>query len=683
MHNADLITPQHLARKAVIYIRQSTPHQVVSPQESLRLQYALGARAHQLGWPDEAIDIIDDDLGLTAATAHHRPGFNTLVAQVTLEQVGLILSYDVTRLSRNCSDWYPLLDLCGYKGCLIADGDGIYDPATVNGRLLLGLKGTLSEWERHTMKARLTAGLIQKATRGELALTLPTGLVRNGQGTVHKIPNQEAQARLSLVFETFLQYRSASKVVEVFNTHDLLLPRRNRFGDLVWKAPRVAAVLSILKHPAYAGAFTYGRSRTLRREATQARPSITRLPQEQWRICIPDVYPPYISWETYLQIQTMLKDNHAEYDRNKTRGIPRPGKALLHGLVYCGECGHKMVVQYKGGTRYICNYLRQQYRTPVCQYIAADPVDTRVVDAFFQALSPVELDVYAQALAKRQQQAERIATAHAQHLERLRYEAAYCERQFHHVDPAHRHVAAELEHAWELALQALKQAEAAETHRTQASTPPAHALPPALQAAFRAIGQHLPELWPTDVLSQAQRKALLRCLIDKVVIQRARRDQIHTRIVWRGGETTTFEVPVAVGALTALPGAHEMAQQIRVLFAAGTSDDEMARQLTQHGYRSPSRPAVLPSTVKGIRLKLGLMQNRSQSHPRRIAGYLTVPQLAKALDITPHWVYHQIKRGTVVIQRDAQTRLYLFPDCPETLEAFGQLWAGHLSELRY
>jgi DNA invertase Pin-like site-specific DNA recombinase len=345
MHNADLITPQHLARKAVISIRQSTPHQVVSHQESLRLQYALGARAHQLGWPDAAIDIIDDDLGLTAATAHHRPGFNTLVAQVTLEQVGLILSYDVTRLSRHCSDWYPLLDLCGYKGCLIADGDGMYDPATVNGRLLLGLKGTLSAWERHTMKARLTAGLIQKATRGELALTLPTGLVRNGQGTVHKIPTQEAQARLSLVFETFLQYRSASKVVEVCNTHDLLLPRRNRFGDLVWKAPRVAAVLSILKHPASAGAFTYGRSRTLRREATQARPSITRLPQEQWRICIPDVYPPYISWETYLQIQTMLKDNHAEYDRNKTRGIPRPGKALLHGLVSCGDCGHTMVVQ--------------------------------------------------------------------------------------------------------------------------------------------------------------------------------------------------------------------------------------------------------------------------------------------------------------------------------------------------
>jgi DNA invertase Pin-like site-specific DNA recombinase len=508
MYSSDLITPQHLARKAIIYIRQSTPHQVLSHQESLRLQYALHERAGQLGWPDEAIDIIDDDLGLTAASAAHREGFNTLIAQVTLEQVGLILSYDVTRLSRNCSDWYPLLDLCGYKGCLIADGDGIYDPATVNGRLLLGLKGTLSEWERHTMTARLTAGLIHKAQRGELALTLPTGLVRNGQGKVLKIPNQEAQARLALVFETFLQCRSASRVVDEFKRHGRRLPRRDRFGDLVWKAPRVAAVLAILKHPAYAGAFTYGRTRTVRREATQRRPSLTRLPQAEWRICIPDIYPAYISWEPYLQIQAMLKDNHTEYDRNKTRGIPRPGKALLHGLVYCGECGHKMVVQYKGGTRYICNYLRQQYRTPVCQYMAADPVDTRGVDAFFQALSPVELDVYAQALAKRQQQADRVAKAQAQHLERLRYEAAYCERQFRHVDPAHRHVAAELEHAWEGALQALKQAEAAEQQRAQSGTPPEKALSPTLQAAFRAIGHKLPELWSTDVLSQAQRKAL-------------------------------------------------------------------------------------------------------------------------------------------------------------------------------
>src|SRR5712691_10467977 len=681
MYSSEVITPQHLTRKAVIYIRQSTPHQALSHQESLRLQYALTEHAQALGWSPEAIEVVDTDLGHSAASAQHREGFNTLVGQVTLGQIGLILSYDVTRLSRNCSDWYPLLDLCSYKDCLIADVDGLYDPATANGRLLLGLKGTLSEWELHTIRARMTAGLLNKAARGDLALRLPTGFERDAQGRVQKDPHLEVQSRLTFVFETFLHRRSASKVLEVLQAEGLRLPRRDRFGEVVWKRPTIAAILAILKHPAYAGVFPYGRTRTLHNGSAPGRALTTRLPMEQWRIRVNEKYPASISWTTCEQMQTMLPDNHAEYDRHKTRGIPRPGKALLHGLVYCGECGHKMVVQYKGGTRYICNYLRQQYRTPVCQYIAADPVDTRVVDAFLQALAPVELDVYEQALAKRQQQAERIAKAHAQHLERLRYEAAYCERQFRHVDPEHRHVAAELEHAWEVALQALKQAETAEKQRAQASTPPANALPPALQAAFRAIGQKLPELWSRDVLSQAQRKALLRCLIDKVVIQRARRDQIHTRIVWRGGETTTFEVPVAVGALTDLPGAPEMAQQIRVLFAEGTSDDEMARQLTQHGYRSPSRPAVLPSTVKGIRLKLGLMQHRSQSHPRRVAGYLTVPQLARVLGVTPHWVYHQIKRGTITIGRDERTGLSLFPDQPETLEALARLRQGHLTAM--
>src|SRR2546428_12292889 len=236
MHNSELITPQHLARKAVIYIRQSTPHQVVNHQESLRLQYALHERARQLGWPDEAIDIIDDDLGLTAASAAHREGFNTLVAQVTLAQVGLILSYDVARLSRNCSDWYPLLDLCGYKGCLIGDGDGIYDPATVNGRLLLGLKGTLSEWERHTMKARLTAGLIHKATRGELALTLPTGLVRTSQGTVHKIPHQEAQAPRRWCSRHFYRIVQPGKLSRGFKPPTFFCPPVN--ASAIWGGKR-------------------------------------------------------------------------------------------------------------------------------------------------------------------------------------------------------------------------------------------------------------------------------------------------------------------------------------------------------------------------------------------------------------------------------------------------------------
>jgi hypothetical protein len=294
-----------------------------------------------------------------------------------------------------------------------------------------------------------------------------------------------------------------------------------------------------------------------------------------------------------------------------------------------------------------------------------------VVDAFFQALAPVELEVYAPAWAKRQPQAERLATAQAQPLERLRSAAASGERQCRHVDPAPRHVAAELEHAWEGARQALQQAEAAHRQRAQSGTPPATALSPTLPAAFRAMGHKVPALWPAEVLSQAQRNALRRWLLDTVVIQRARREQMHPRLGWRGGETTTCAVPGAVGARTDLPGAPAMAQQIRGLCAAGTSDDALARQLPQHGSRSPRRPAVLPSTVKGIRRTRGRMQQRSPSHPRRIAGALTGPQLAKALGIPPHGVSHQLKRGTVGIQREAQTRLCLFPDCPETLEACG------------
>ena len=348
MTTSELITLEHLHKKAVIYVRQSTLTQVIFNQESLRLQYALEQRAQSLGWRSEDIEVIDADLGLTGASAQYRTGFQELVTKVTLGQAGIILSSDVTRLSRNCSDWYPLLDVCGYRGCLIADNDGIYDPSSANGRLLLGLKGQLSELELHTLRARMTAGLLNKAARGELALTLPIGLVRDALDRVHKDPNQEIQDRLDLIFTTFLRLRSASKVLGFLNTHDLMLPRRDRFGDVIWKKPTGAAILQILKNPAYAGAFVYGRTRTVRTTAASLRAKQIRLPVEEWKIRVNDVYPAYVSWETFEHIQARLLDNYAEYDRNKTRGVPRPGAALLHGLVHCGECGHKMVVKSQG-----------------------------------------------------------------------------------------------------------------------------------------------------------------------------------------------------------------------------------------------------------------------------------------------------------------------------------------------
>jgi DNA invertase Pin-like site-specific DNA recombinase len=680
MSRSELVSPQHLQRKALIYIRQSTPHQVLSNQESLRLQYALQQRAIDLGWRPEDIEIIDTDLGMTGASASHRVGFQELVTRVTLGQVGIILSVDVTRLSRNCSDWYPLLDVCGYRGCLIADRDGIYDPGSANGRLLLGLKGQLSELELHTIRARMTAGLLNKAQRGELALSLPIGLVRDAIGKVHKDPNREIHDRLDLIFTTFLRVRSASKVLQFLNTHDLCLPRRDRFGDVIWKKPTVAAILQILKNPAYAGAFVYGKTRSVRKDPTAARTQEVRLPMDQWKIRVNDVYPAYIAWETFEQIQQMLLDNYAAYDRNKSRGVPRDGAALLHGMVYCGECGHKMVVQYKHGTRYLCNYLRQQYHVPVCQYIHADPVDIQIVEAFFQALSPVELDVYAAAVATHQATAQQITQAHQQHLERLRYEAALAQRQFNRVDPDNRLVAAELEKRWEAALAELKRAE--EEQATHSVSPaPLLALSPELTTAFQAIGQHLPTLWRQGRIRQQHKKALLRALIDKVVVHRLARDQMQARIVWKGGETTTLLIPVPIGTFKDLAGAETMERMILERSAAGILDEAIAQELTDLGYRSPMGLIVLPSTVKGIRLKHGIFQKRSQSHPRRIKGALTLSQIAAALDIDPHWIYDRIHNGTIQVDKDPSTRLFLFPDEPTTLEQFRQLRSGTFQSL--
>lgn len=681
MPTSELITPQHLNRKALIYVRQSTPHQVFSHQESQRLQYALAERAVALGWQREDVHIIDTDLGVTGTSIEAREGFKEVVAQVTLGEVGIVLSYEVARLARNCSDWYPLLDLCGFRDCLIADDDGIYDPGSPNGRLLLGLKGQLSEYELHTIRARLSAGLLNKAQRGELALQLPVGLVRDALGRVTKDPNREVQDRLQFIFTTFLEVRSASKVLQHFNGHSLLLPRRDRFGDVIWKQPTISTILEILKNPAYAGAFVYGRTRTMARGPLSTSKTIRRVPMDQWKIRVNDVYPAYVPWETFEQIQAMLQDNYAEYDRNKTRGIPRPGKALLHGIVSCGECGHKMVVQYKGGTRYLCNYLRQQYRVPVCQNIPADPVDAAVVEAFFQALSPAELDAYAHAVQRQQDRAERIDHAQRQQLERLRYQAALAERQFLRADPDNRLVAGELERRWEEALRALKQAEetAAQPEQPGALLP----LPPELQARFQAVGQHLPQLWQEGIIDQTHKKALLRCLIDKVVVHRVARDAVQVRIVWKGEECTTLQVPVTVGAWTDLRDGPAMERIILEQSARGVADEEIAQELTAQGYRSPRGPNVLPSTVRGIRRKHRLFRQRSQSHPRQVDGSLTVSQVARALDLPPHWIYDRIYNGTIQITKDSDHGIFLFPNTPATLDQFQQLKDGTLQSLRF
>jgi len=408
------------------------------------------------------------------------------------------------------------------------------------------------------------------------------------------------------------------------------------------------------------------------------------LPKEQWKIIVQDKYPAYLNWDTFERIQAMLQDNYAEYDRNQSRGVPRSGAVLLHGIVYCGECGHKMVVQYKGGNQYLCNYLRQVRGVPVCQRIPADPIDERVVQAFFQALSPIELDAYEQTLQAQREATQKIEHAQEQQLKRLRYEAALAQRQYDQVDPDNRLVAAELERRWEAALAALKQAE--ETlAREQQSIPTPASLPAELKASFTAIGQKLPQIWDqAEVLSTPHKKALLRCLIDKVVLRRTAPDQVQTRIVWRGGATTTFQVPVNVGASTDLPRFSEMEQIVIQLSRQGQSDEAIADHLTTLGHRSPMNPhRVLSSTVKTIRLKHRIFLTPHQSHPRQMPGFLTIPQLARILDVTPYWLYDRIHKGCIQTTKDEPTGLYLFPDDPETLEKFQQLKSGILKNLHF
>ncbi|HEY2157095.1 MAG TPA: recombinase family protein, partial [Isosphaeraceae bacterium] len=527
MTSSETITPAHLERKAVVYIRQSSPQQVISHQESLRLQYDLRQRAAACGWPESSIDVIDCDLGLTGRTTQGRAGFAELVSRVTLGDVGIIFSYDVTRLSRNCSDWYQLLDLCGFRRCLIGDHDSIYDPSLINGRMLLGLKGQISELELHTIKVRLTAGLLNKARRGDLAQSLPVGLARDLSGRVVKHPDREVQGRIDLIFATFLRVRSIHGVVRELAASGLLVPRRERGRDdgaIIWRRPKAAALSSLLRNPAYAGTFVYGRARFLPR-VPGGPPRKHPLPPESWQFMVPDKYPAYIDREAFAAIQAILRDNYQEYSRRRSRGVARSGAALLQGLAYCGHCGRKMTVQYHKAARYLCSGHKAQGGGSECQRVPITPIDAWVVESFWEALSAAELDRYDAAVAVLHEQRVQVRKARDLQLERLRYEARLAEKQYRLVDPENRLVASELERRWDQALQALRQAEE-ESRAVEASVDP---MTDELRRALDEARPSLRRMWDQGDFSNVRKKELLRTLIDKVVLQRPVGDRSEVR----------------------------------------------------------------------------------------------------------------------------------------------------------
>ncbi|HEU4407408.1 MAG TPA: recombinase family protein [Polyangiaceae bacterium] len=667
MNNAELVQDHHRARKAVIYIRQSTPHQVMTNVESRAMQRALRETAKRLGWDEARIELVESDTGVSARSTEGRDGYKNLLGLIAMGVVGLVLSYESARLSRNCTDWYPLLDLCAYARCLIADRDGVYDPSSPNGRLLLGMKGIVSEVELHTLRGRLLAGVQNKARRGELAVALPVGLVRLDDGRVVKNPDVHVQALIASVFATFLERRSVGKVVRHLNQQGVLLPRRHDNERTVWRPASVVSVSAILRNPAYAGAFAYGRTESVRPPGGAGPARQRRRALEDWAVLVHDRYPAYVPWETFLRIRALMRDNHADYRQKLSRGVARDGAALLHGILYCGECGRKMTVHYQRGPRYVCSSQTSQTGARVCQHVAAGPLDAYAVRAFFEALAPAELDVYARALQACRAVDASAERARARELERLRYEVHLARKQYDRVDPDNRLVAAELERRWEVALRALHEAEAKAVPTCDATDAGLEPGPSdELRAAFTSLGEGLPRLWRGDALTRAQRKSLLRCLIDKVVVRRDRRDRAKARVVWKGGAVSEADVPMTVGSVRDLSDFAALEARALELAAEGLSDAQAARRLTAEGFRSAQLGGVRPYTVEAIRARHG------RRHPARlpchVEGSLTVPELERALGIPRDWIYDQIQRGLVRAKRDPDTNVYLVDDTPETRE---------------
>ena len=390
-----------------------------------------------------------------------------------------------------------------------------------------------------------------------------------------------------------------------------------------------------------------------------------------------DRYPAYVSWATHEKIQAMLRDNRADYMHLQTRGVPRNGTALLHGITWCGECGHKMMVRHKGASHYVCNHLHKQQGVPVCQGLRAARIDARVAAAFLEAVKPAEMDAWSAARSAERQAGSALRHAEAQQVERLRYQATLAERQFNRVDPDNRLVAAELERRWEAALVELHRAEAALAQRDgEACDAGSVTLDPVLRAEALALGERLPALWADPDVSCEHRKALLRCLIDKVVLRRSSRDAANVRVVWRGGEVSELTVTLAVNALAALPRGAEMEARVLELARAGMHDEEIAQALSAEGHRSPWQDkGVLPTTVHTIRLRHGIKAVRRCTRWPRVPGWLTVTDVAAQMQVPERWLRERLWAGAIQTMREPSGR-YLFPDKPETLEALRQLRAG-------
>jgi DNA invertase Pin-like site-specific DNA recombinase len=658
---ASKVTAAHLARTAYLYVRQSTLRQVINNTESTQRQYALRQRAIALGWPAEQIVVIDTDQGQSGASAADREGFQQLVAEVGLGKAGIVLGLEVSRLARNNADWHRLLEICALSGTLICDEDGLYDPGEFNDRLLLGLKGTMSEAELHFIRARLRGGQLSKARRGELQMPLPVGLIYDGAGNVVLDPDAGVQHALGHLFATFARTGSARAVVQAFNQQRLLFPVRvrtgQRKGELAWMPLAHWRVLRTLHNPRYAGAFFYGRRRA--RKTAEGKTTYQEVPREQWTALICDAHPGYLTWERFEINQQLLAANAQAHGSERAAGPAREGPALLQGLAVCGRCGRRMTVRYhrRRGTEvpdYQCIGEAIQAAGPRCLVIPGHGVDAAIGQLLLDTVTPLALEVALTVQTELEARADEADQLRRSHVERARHRAELARRRYLAVDPDNRLVADTLEADWNDALRALQ---AAQDNYERASAAAHAALDDERKASIRALAADFPTLWSQPNTPQRERKRIARLLIEDVTLARA--DQIHLHVRFRGGQTTSLTIPIPPKAWQTRQTHPDTLALIDHLLNEHT-DAEVADRLNHAGHRSGTGQPFHARIVLELRRDHQLPSHRERL---RAAGMLTLTEIADQLSVhaTTIKAWHAAGLLTAHKANDKNERLYQPP----------------------
>jgi DNA invertase Pin-like site-specific DNA recombinase len=625
------ITASHLKRDAYLYIRQSTVRQVFENQESTKRQYALRQKAVALGWDTERVVVIDNDLGQSGAQAVDRHGFQRLVGDVGMGKAGIVMGLEVSRLARNSIDWHRLLEICALTDTLILDEDGIYDPAHFNDRLLLGLKGTMSEAELHVLQARLRGGFLNKARRGELCLPLPVGLVYDIHGRPVLDPDRQVQDCLRLFFATFRRTGSACATVKYFREHGLKFPYRGSKGfhteTLAWIDLVHSRALQTLHNPRYAGAYVFGRTRTHKQVSGGV--SYERVPREQWQVLLQEAHAGYIDWQEYECNQKRLREN-AQMLASERRSPPREGSALLQGMVLCGRCGDRMTVRYlsrKGRLvpAYLCQRDGIERAERVCQYIIGANIDAAIGRLLLDTLTPMALEVALAVQQELQARHDEVDHAHRQQVERARFEAELAKRRYMRVDPDNRLVADSLEAEWNEKLRMVNKAQDEYERQLQITQ---MELSEQQKAEITALSNDFPRLWNSPQTPQRERKRMVRLLIEDVTLCAGEDVTAHVR--FKGGTVTTLNLPRPKTAAELYTTSPDVVAAIDRLLEKHT-DLEIVQRLNAQGMLTGKGHEFDVAAVQRVRWGHGL---KSLFDRLREKGFLTGHELAEKLHVS-------------------------------------------------